>query len=120
MAVLWQDLRFAARLLLRSPGFTFVALAALALGIGANTAIFSVVNTRAARTASLQGSRRGSSIVWEHHLPTDRKDNVVSPGNFLHWREMNHSFEDIAAVSLTFKTTITGARRAGRASRCNT
>jgi putative ABC transport system permease protein len=107
MAVLWQDLRFAARLLLRSPGFTFVALAALTLGIGANTAIFSVVNTLLLEPLPYKDPSR-LVVVWEHHLPTDRKDNVVSPGNFLHWREMNHSFEDIAAVSLTFKTTITG------------
>jgi putative ABC transport system permease protein len=48
-------------------------------------------------------------VVWEHNLPRDRKNNVVSPGNFLHWREMNRVFDDIAAVSLTFRTTLTGA-----------
>ena len=47
-------------------------------------------------------------VVWEHNIPRDRKNNVVSPGNFIHWREMQRSFEDLAAVGMTFKTTITG------------
>ena len=49
------------------------------------------------------------AVVWEHNLPRDRKNNVVSPGNFIHWREMNQAFEDIAAVGLTFNMTLTGA-----------
>ena len=48
------------------------------------------------------------AIVWEHNLPRDRKNNVVSPGNFLHWRDMNQTFEDMAAVGMTFTLTLTG------------
>ncbi len=103
-----QDVRFAGRLLLRTPGFALIAVAALALGIGANTAIFSVVNTLLLERLPYQDPDR-LVVVWEHNIPRDKKNNVVSPGNFLHWREMNHSFEDIAAVSLTFRTTLTGA-----------
>ena len=107
MPDLVQDFRYAARLLLKSPGFAFVAIAALALGIGANTAIFSVVNTLLLRPLPYARADR-LAVVWEHNLPRDRKNNVVSPGNFIQWRELNHTFQDLAAVSMTFRTTLTG------------
>src|SRR4051812_15512659 len=107
MADLLQDFRYAARLLLKSPAFAIVAIAALALGIGANTAIFSVVNTLLLQPLPYARADR-LAVVWEHNLPRDRKDNVVSPGNFIQWRELNHSFQDLAAVALTFRTTLTG------------
>ncbi|MEX1128630.1 MAG: ABC transporter permease [Vicinamibacterales bacterium] len=47
-------------------------------------------------------------MVWEHNIPRDRKNNVVSPGNFIHWREMNQVFEDIGGASLAFNATLTG------------
>jgi putative ABC transport system permease protein len=107
-----QDLRHGARLLLRSPGFTLVAVAALAIGIGANTAIFSVVNTLLLQRLPYEDADR-LAVLWEHNLPRDRKNNVVSPGNFLHWRELQQSFVDLAAVGgmsgFTFKITLTGA-----------
>src|SRR5919112_3593555 len=107
MRDLIQDVRYAARLLRRAPGFTLVAVAALALGIGANTAIFSVVDTLLLRPLPYADADR-LAVVWEHNLPRDRKNNVVSPGNFIHWREMNRTFEDIAAVGMTFNLTLTG------------
>jgi putative ABC transport system permease protein len=103
-----QDFRYAARLLLRSPGFTFVAVAALALGIGANAAIFSVVDTLLVRPLPYPDADR-LAVVWEHNLPRDKKNNVVSPGNFIHWRELNQSFKELSSVSMTFRTTLTGA-----------
>ena len=107
MGDLVQDFRYAARLLLRAPGFTIVAVIALALGIGANTAIFSVVNTLLLQPLPYRDAGR-LAVVWEHNLPRDRKNNVVSPGNFIHWREMNRTFADLAAVSPSFRTTLTG------------
>src|ERR671912_1196729 len=107
MRDLIQDVRYAARLLRRSPGFTLVAVAALALGIGANTAIFTVVDTLLLRPLPYASPDR-LAVVWEHNLPRDRKNNVVSPGNFIHWRELNHVFEDLAAVSMTMNVTLTG------------
>jgi putative ABC transport system permease protein len=103
-----SDLRYGTRLLLRAPGFTFIAIATLAIGIGANTAIFSVVNTLLLQRLPY-GEPERLVVVWEHNLPRDRKNNVVSPGNYLHWRDLNQAFEDIAAVGLTFNLTLTGA-----------
>jgi putative ABC transport system permease protein len=107
MSAIAQDLRHGARLLLRAPAFTAIAIATLAIGIGANTAIFSVVNTLLLRQLPYVDADR-LAVIWEHNLPRDRKNNVVSPGNFIHWREMNGSFEEMAAVGLTFRTTLTG------------
>ena len=102
-----RDLRHGARLLARTPGFTLVAVAALAIGIGANTAIFSVVNALLLKELPYQDAER-LAVIWEHNIPRDRKNNVVSPGNFLHWREMQQTFDDLAAVSMTFRATLTG------------
>src|SRR4029078_13478742 len=107
MAVLWQDLRFAARMLLRAPGFALIALAALTLGIGANTAIFSVVNTLLLERVPSKDPGRLAG-VWERNLAQGSKNNVTSPNNLFHWREMNRVFEHLAMVSLTFRTTLTG------------
>ena len=73
-----QDLRYGARLLLRSPGFSLVAIMALAIGIGANTAIFSVVNTLLLQPLPYRDADR-LVVVWEHNVPRDRKANVVAP-----------------------------------------
>src|SRR5580765_6579882 len=107
LTAILQDLRHGARLLLRSPGFTIVAIAALAIGIGANTAIFSVVNTLLIQRLPYKDPDR-LVVVWEHNLPRDRKNNVVSPGNYLHWREMNSVFDEMSIVSMTFRTAFTG------------
>jgi putative ABC transport system permease protein len=103
-----RDLRHALRLLARAPGFSAVAIAALALGIGVNAAVFSVVNAVLLRPLPYEDPDR-LAIIWEHNIPRDRKNNVVAPGNFLHWRAMNTSFTDVAAVGLTFPITLTGS-----------
>ena len=102
-----QDLRYGARLLVRSPGFSLVAIIALAIGIGANTAIFSVVYTLLLQRLPYRDADR-LAIVWEHNTVRDRKSNVVAPANFIHWREMNQVFEDLATVSPTYSVTVTG------------
>src|SRR3954467_7765423 len=108
MNTLLHDLRHGLRLLRRAPGFSGIAIITLAIGIGANTSIFSVVNAVLLQPLPYADPGR-LAVVWEHNLPRDRKNNVVSPGNFIHWREMNQVFEDMAAVGLTFNLTLTGA-----------
>ena len=107
MSAMLQDLRLGLRLLLRSPAFSIVAILALAIGIGANTAIFSVINTLLIQRLPYHDADR-LVVVWEHNLPRQRKTNVVGPANFLHWREMNHVFEDLAAITFSYSVTVTG------------
>src|SRR5579884_4200828 len=103
-----RDVQYAARVLRRSPGFTAIAIVALALGIGANTAIFSLVDGVLLRPLPYRDPAR-LAVIWEQHARTPGKVNVVAPANFLRWQEMNTTFSQIAAVSPDFRTTLTGA-----------
>jgi putative ABC transport system permease protein len=107
MTSVLNDLLYGIRLLARSPGFSLVAIAALAIGIGANTAIFSVINTLLLQPLPYRDADR-LAVVWEHNTVRDRRSNVVGPANFIHWREMNSSFEDLAALTITYSVTVTG------------
>src|SRR5262245_19298717 len=106
--MLLQDLSYGLRLLRRAPGFTSIAVAALAIGIGANTAIFSVVNALLLQPLPYRHADR-VAIVWEHNLPRDKKTNVVAPANYMHWRDLNQTFEDLAAATISYNVTITGS-----------
>jgi putative ABC transport system permease protein len=92
---LGQDLHFGLRMLRKFPGFTAVAVLTLALGIGANTSIFSVVNAALLNPLPF---RNPSSlvIVWENELADSTLD-PVSPPNFLDWQEQSHCFSGMAA-----------------------
>ncbi len=82
-------------MLVKNPGVTIVAIIALALGIGANTAIFSVVNAVMLKPLPYKNAD-GLVMVWEHNKARDRRQNVVSPANFLDWKDQNNVFEDMA------------------------
>ena len=93
METLWQDLRFGARMLVKNPGFTAVAALTLALGVGANSAIFSVVNGVLLKPLPYKEPER-LVRVFENH-PTFPKF-PISPANFLDYREQSRVFEDFA------------------------
>ena len=97
MRTLWQDIRYGARALLKQPGFTLIAVFTLALGIGANTAIFSVVNGVLLRRLPYADPDR-LVMIWED--PGDNPRNFVNPRNFADWSEQNQSFEQVAAISM--------------------
>lgn len=86
------------RSLLKKPGFTLTAVIALALGIGANTAIFSVINGVLLRSLSYSNPER-IVMLWERSLTGKEIRNVVSPGNFLDWQKQSTSFEHMAALA---------------------
>jgi putative ABC transport system permease protein len=107
MKTFLQDLKYGARVLWKSPGFTFIAVIALALGIGANTAIFSAVNTLIMRPLPYRNAER-LVMVWEYNRTRNQHQNVINPGNYLDWRDQSKVFEEIAAfydarVNLTGK-----------------
>jgi putative ABC transport system permease protein len=89
------DVRFGARMLLKSPMMTFIALLALTLGIGANTAIFSVVNGVLLRSFPYADAER-LVLVWEKKQGGRTDQNVINLGNFSDWREQNQVFTDMA------------------------
>ncbi|HEX8652691.1 MAG TPA: ABC transporter permease [Pyrinomonadaceae bacterium] len=104
MRSLVQDLRFGARVLRKRPGFTAVAVVALALGIGANTAIFSVVEAVLLRPLPYE---RPEQLVWMYEDGRDVPNRWVSYPNFLDWRARGRSFEAMSATR-GWATTLTG------------
>jgi putative ABC transport system permease protein len=91
-----QDVRYGARVLLRKPAFAFVAVVTLALGIGANTAIFSVVNSVLLRPLPFKDPERLVQ-VWENNLKRGWTRDPVSPLNFEDWQARTRSFDAMAA-----------------------
>lgn len=106
MENLINDLRYGIRMLLRSPGFTAVAILALALGIGANSTIFSVVNSVLLQPLPYARPDR-LMMIWETAEVTGDLQNPVAPPNFIDWRDRNQTFEDIASY-VTQPVTLTG------------
>src|SRR5262245_18732066 len=91
MQTFWQDLRYSGRMFLKNPGFTLIAVVTLALGIGANTAIFSVVNGVLLRPLAYHEPAQIMTLLQEGRYP-------VSPANFLDLRSSNQSFAQVTAA----------------------
>lgn len=103
-----QDIRYGLRMLLAKPSFTIVAILALALGIGATSAIFSIVNTVILKPLPFQ-AQENLVLIWETNQATGNEQVEVSYPNFLDWRVQNQVFDKIAALpSVNFDWTMTG------------
>ena len=98
LETLWQDVRFGVRMLLKNPGFTIIAVIALALGIGANSAIFSVVNTVLLRPLPFKEPDR-LVMVWEDATKHGYPRDTPAPANYVDWRDQNQVFEGMAAIA---------------------
>jgi len=96
METLLQDVKYGLRALVRNPGFTLVAVVALALGIGANSAIFSVVNSVLLRPLPYPAPDRLMS-VWQNNRVRGWHQDVVTPLDFIEWRDESRSFASMAA-----------------------
>src|SRR5271154_6290503 len=94
MGTLWNDLRYAVRLMAKNPGFTLIAIITLALGIGANTAIFTVVNAVLLRPLGFHDPSRLVLVAEKSQYPTIS----TSYENYVDWRDQSHSFESIEAT----------------------
>jgi putative ABC transport system permease protein len=106
METLLQDIRYGLRMLAKNPGFTFVAVLTLALGIGANTAIFSVVNSALLRPLPFHDSGR-LVRVWSSNSRTKASKFGNSYPDFADWRSQNNVFENMAAYTDS-SNTLTG------------
>ncbi len=102
----WHDIRYGVRMLLKHRGFALISLITLALGIGANTAIFTVVDATLIRPLPYPNANR-VVMVWEHRLPDGQSQNVTSPATFLNWRQDNTVFDQMAAI-FNDSSTISG------------
>jgi predicted permease len=96
MQTVWQDVRYGIRMLGKAPGFTTVAVIVLALGIGANTAIFSVVNSVLLRPLPFKDPGR---IVFVNKIAAKGELAGVEGREFLDWQKQNETFEQIAAYT---------------------
>jgi predicted permease len=108
MDTLFQDLRYGARMLRRNPGFAAVAVLTLAIGIGANIVIFSVVNGILLKPLPFPDSQRVVTI-WETFANRNITRGTASAAEFLDWRDMNHVFQELSGSrALSFSITGSG------------
>src|SRR5579872_3610582 len=103
MDTLLQDLRYAMRTLRNSPGFTLIAVITLSLGIGANTALFSVVNEVLLKSLRIPHPDK-LVMLWPRNLSRNVPMDLVSPALYEDWRGQNHVFAEMACAGDTMYT----------------
>jgi putative ABC transport system permease protein len=111
MQTLWQDLRFGARMLMKKPGFTLIVVLTLALGIGANTAIFSVVNAVLLKPLPYLKDPRLVFIESGNKQDDPREYFGASPADFWDWRASSQTLQQLAAYAPSDGFNLTGVER---------
>jgi hypothetical protein len=126
MQILWQDIRYGLRMLGRNPGFTAVAVLAIALGIGVNAGIFSVLNGAALRMLPVPGARQVVSVDQIFHGRSVRnvhgEATLFSYSEYQDYRRSNHVFSGLLAYEPFLNATLAGGRARqlyGQLTSCN-
>jgi len=109
---LWQDLRYAARILAKSPGFAAVVIFSLALGIGANTAVFSAMNAVLLRALPYEHPAT-LATVWTTQKTDPGSEDLPPIAEVTDWKKQNHVFADIAGISVSDRAMLTGLGEPG-------
>src|SRR5690242_17139893 len=104
---IFQDTRYAFRQLRKSPVFSFTAVLTLALGIGLNTAVFSVIYAVLLRPLPFRNAEQ-LTVVWEQNPQRGWYHNIVSAANFNDWHKQNHVFSDMAVIDPFISFNLTG------------
>ncbi len=99
MHALWQDIRYAFRMLIKSPGFSLVSILTLALGIGANAAIFTVVNALLLEPLPYGAPDRLVTVWQDFRGRGGPVDEWATPGNYADWRQASGLFEQVAVIT---------------------
>ena len=109
---LWRDVRYAARTLAKNPGFAAIVIFSLALGIGANTAVFSAMNSLLLRALPYEHPETLATI-WSTQKPDPGADGLPPVAEVADWNKQNQVFTDIAAVGMTMTATLTSIGEPG-------
>lgn len=109
---LWKDVRYATRILAKSPGFAAIVICSLALGIGANTAVFSALNAVMLHALPYEHPETLATI-WSTQKTDPGSEDIPPIAEVADWKEQNHVFSDIAAISPPDRTTLSGLGEPG-------